>query len=284
MCRLYAFRATEDTKVECTLVHSQNALITQSEQDQSGLSHSHGWGIVTYDGQQMEDRQAWAAYHGEHFKRSAAKIYASVVLAHVRRATVGEPSVANTHPFKHKQWSFAHNGTVPSFKKVRPKLLAAMGTAHQQLIQGETDSEHMFHYALSLIERFPDRPLESIVRQLVSDTLGWLAQVSEKGKPGLNVILTDGDIIVGSRLGRTLFYSQRTGVYDCEICGFPHIHHELNRDHRAVVVASEPLTQEDWVAFPDECTWQITNTAELSINDSPFTLSENTPTTASSPQ
>ena len=284
MCRLYAFRSTEDTKVECTLVHSQNALMTQSEQDQSGLSHSHGWGIVTYDGQETQDKQAWAAYHGEHFKQSAAKVYANLVLAHVRRATVGEPSAVNTHPFKYQQWAFVHNGTIPSFKKVQPKLLEAMGPQHQQRIRGETDSEHLFHYAMSLTERFPERTLESIVRQVVNDTLGWIKEASATAKPGLNLVLTDGDLIAGSRLGRTLYYVERSGVYDCEICGFPHIHHESNHNHRAVVVASEPLTHEDWIPFPDECTSQITNTAELSIDARQFAISAKAPTKITSTQ
>jgi hypothetical protein len=43
MCRLYGFRATEPTKIECTLVHAQNALIIQSYRDQSGTSHLNGW-------------------------------------------------------------------------------------------------------------------------------------------------------------------------------------------------------------------------------------------------
>ena len=37
MCRLYGFRANEPTKVECTLVHAQNALIVQSREDLAGL-------------------------------------------------------------------------------------------------------------------------------------------------------------------------------------------------------------------------------------------------------
>lgn len=267
MCRLYAFRANEDTKVECTLVHSQNALMTQSEQDQSGLSHGHGWGIVTYDNENTEDRQAWAAYHGEHFKRSAAKVYANLVLAHVRRATVGEPAIENTHPFKYKHWSFAHNGTIPSFELIKPVILDAMDVGHKELIRGQTDSEHLFHYALSLLKRNPENNLEAVVRQVVQDALAWIREVDATGKPGINLVLTDGKTIAGSRLGRTLFYVQRSGIYDCEICGFPHIHHDTSHNHRAVVVASEPLTHEQWSEFPAQCTWQINSDAELQIDD-----------------
>ena len=53
MCRLYGFRATEPTKIECTLVHAQNALIIQSYRDQSGTSHLNGWGLALYRDRQL---------------------------------------------------------------------------------------------------------------------------------------------------------------------------------------------------------------------------------------
>src|SRR6476620_10098238 len=40
MCRHYAFRANEPTKVECTLVRAQNALLAQSRADRRGKTHS----------------------------------------------------------------------------------------------------------------------------------------------------------------------------------------------------------------------------------------------------
>ena len=47
MCRLYAMRANEPTRVECSLVHAQNALMQQSQLDAEGLVHGHGWGVRT---------------------------------------------------------------------------------------------------------------------------------------------------------------------------------------------------------------------------------------------
>ena len=68
MCRLYAMRANEPTRVECGLVHSQNALMQQSKGDSTGLMHGHGWGVADYpDGVPVVEKQTWAAYHGEHF-------------------------------------------------------------------------------------------------------------------------------------------------------------------------------------------------------------------------
>src|SRR5919108_629070 len=46
MCRLYALRANEPTRVECSLVRAQNALMAQSRGDREGLIHGDGWGVA----------------------------------------------------------------------------------------------------------------------------------------------------------------------------------------------------------------------------------------------
>jgi len=258
MCRLYGFRATEATKVECTLVHAQNALMAQSRGDLAGLTHTHGWGIATYDDDDSPhvERQAWAAYHGEHFQRAAARVYATTVIAHIRRATVGGPRLENTHPFCEGRWTFAHNGTVPHFDRVRERLLAVISRPHREAIRGETDSEHLFRYAMTLIDGHPRPSAADIARRVVEDVERWAREIDDRARIGLNVMLTDGEQLAGTRLGRTLVYIVRNGVYDCEICGFPHIHHDPHRDYHAIVVASEPLTHETWQAVPERSVWE----------------------------
>ena len=258
MCRLYGFRATEPTKVECSLVHAQNALIVQSKRDRAGESHIHGWGVAAYeDHTPILDRQAWAAYHGEHFRRAAARIYAETVVAHVRKATVGPPSIDNTHPFVDRRWSFIHNGTVPGFTAMREQVLAAMTEEHRQSIQGDTDSEHVFRLLLSAWAKAPAKPLSDIVRETVSQVIAWCNERRPGAPIGLNIMLTDGAELVGTRLGRTLFIARREGIHDCEICGFPHVHHQPEKDYRAIIVASEPITHEHWDEVPERSLYRI---------------------------
>ena len=133
--------------------------------DLEGLTHGHGWGVAEHpDGVPFVEKQAWAAYHGEHFKKTAARIYAKTVIAHVRRATVGPPGIENTHPFVHGVWLFAHNGTVPNFDQVRVRLLDELDPLHRARIQGSTDSEHIFVYLMSLWEHAPQRSLMETLR------------------------------------------------------------------------------------------------------------------------
>ena len=266
MCRLYGFRATESTKVECSLVHAQNALLVQSRRDRAGESHIHGWGVAAYeDHTPIWDRQAWAAYHGEHFRRAAARIYAQTVLAHVRKATVGPPSIDNTHPFVDKHLSFIHNGTVPGFAAMRERMLTMMTDAHRNAIQGDTDSEHVFRLLLSIWAEAPAKPLVAIVRETIGQVLAWCEEFRPGAPIGLNIMLTDGAELVGTRLGRTLFHARRDGIHDCEICGFPHVHHQPEEAYRAIIVASEPITHELWNEVPDRSIYRVSSDLDWRI-------------------
>lgn len=266
MCRLYGFRANEPTKVECTLVHAQNALMVQSREDLSGYSHTHGWGVATYDDHTPKiERQAWAAYHGEHFRRAAAKVHAQLVLAHVRRATVGPPAIENTHPFNHGSWAFMHNGTIPNFGLIRERILEAMTSANRAAITGVTDSEHFFRFLLSLLETNLERGLFETLRFCVRSVIEWSHEIDPNAKIGLNVMLSDGNALVGTRWGRTLHVIERSGIYDCEICGFPHIHHDPQKSYRAVVVASEPITHESWCEVPEGTVYAVDSDCRLRI-------------------
>jgi len=247
MCRLYGFLANEPTRVECSLIKAQNALLKQSGGDSEGLTHGHGWGVADYsDGVPFIEKQAWAAYHGEHFMKNAARIYAHAGIAHVRRATVGPAAIENTHPFAHGVWMFAHNGTVPNFDLIRVQMLENMDPLHRTEIKGVTDSEHVFRYLMTLWERDPARPLTETLRIGVEDVVKWCHATNPTRAVGLNILWTDGKRMVGSKINRTLWYIERRGVVPCDICGQTHVHHSIGEEYMSVEVASEPITHERW--------------------------------------
>ncbi len=252
MCRLYGFRANERTKIECSLVRAQNALMEQSRMDLEGLIHGHGWGVAEHpDGLPFVEKQTWAAYHGEHFKKTAARVYSKTAIAHVRRATVGPPGIENTHPFVHGIWLFAHNGTVPNFDRVRDRLIEELAPLHRTEIHGSTDSEHVFRYLMTLWEQEPARPLMDTLRIGLEQVIAWSREIDADREISLNVLWSNGEHMVGSRLNRTLWYLERDGVVLCEICGQSHVHHKPKQHYRAVEIASEPITRERWLQVPN---------------------------------
>jgi predicted glutamine amidotransferase len=259
MCRLYALIANEPTRVECSLVCAQNNLMRQSSGDAEGTVHGHGWGVADYaSGVPVVEKQTWAAFHGEHFTRKAARVYADTVIAHVRRATVGPPSLENTHPFVHGRFVFAHNGTLPRFEELRHRLLGHMDDVHRNAIRGQTDSEHMFYYLLSRWSNGPQTDLLETVRTGIEQLVGWCREIDPHAPVGLNIVLSDGEQIVGTRLNRSLWFLERHDIVHCEICGRPHVHHRPRVSYRAVEVASEPLTpDEPWQLVPNATVFAV---------------------------
>lgn len=261
MCRHYCFRANEETKVECTLIHAQNALVLQSRADLRGKSHEDGWGVSVYHDTVPEvERRATAAHEDLHFSTTVERVFSRAVVAHVRRATVGGPSLANTHPFIYKHWTFCHNGTVTGFEALREQLKHETLPRLRQYRLGTTDSEQVFYWLLSRMERAGlslDEHCGDLdaLRRVIAQSILLLAERCEEAGAAwparLNCILTDGNVVLAARWNNTLHWILRRGIHDCEICGIPHIHHQAGVEYRAVIIASEPISHEQWLELPD---------------------------------
>ncbi len=266
MCRLYGFLSNEPTKVDCSLVYSQNSLMLQSRIDHIGRDHTDGWGIATYrDGVPHIEKQITAAYQCQMFSAAAEKTYSTAMLAHVRRATVGRNSILNTHPFASDKWTFAHNGEVTGFEGVRQQLERETESSLQTERKGETDSEQFF---LWLLTRLKSRGISSLRENVASQAAERVAEcltelarrcteAAPELQPRLNFVLTDGIGMLACRWNNSLYMLERRGIYECEICGIPHIHHHETADHRAVALASEPVTHEDWQEVDNHSVLQV---------------------------
>jgi glutamine amidotransferase len=251
MCRLYGFLATDQTRLECSLVEAQNALQVQSDRDLRGVRNADGWGIAQWkDEGPRVSRNTDPAFADHQFTEIASSVSSDAVLAHVRAATVGNVALQNTHPFTHGPWAFAHNGTIGSFEHVATHL----DIGYYGPPDGETDSELAFLWILNRMKEHgldPEKPaddLEPIV-DLVADAVLELVRISllagAPESPKLNFLLSDGNHLVASRWGNTLYWTFRRGIADCSVCGTSHCP-QADTDYRSVVIASEPITDEDW--------------------------------------
>lgn len=157
MCCLYGFRATDPTLVECSLVEVQNALLRQREKDSRGLANPDGWGMALWGSQGLQlEQRARSAVGDPRFTEVASQTRPTTAIVHVRAATVGDPAVENTHPFRHGPWVFAHNGTLSAFDRVAPLL--DIGSIRPS---GTTDSEAIFSWLLNRMPEFgldPEQP------------------------------------------------------------------------------------------------------------------------------
>ena len=256
MCRYYGMRANMPTRVDWHLVGAPNSLLAQSRRDLSGFEHADGWGIAAYDGDALQvQRRASAAHDGHYFSEAAT------VLAHVRRATVGRVGLANTHPFVHGRFALVHNGTVPYFADIRPRLLEAMTAGHRAAIQGSTDSEHLLHLILSTYAQVGGSlfaGLEAALRRVIA----LCREIGQEPHLGLNVLLTDGVRMVGSRWRRTLHVLEQAGT-----APYPGERpvRATDHDYRALIIASEPTNGRAWPEVPERSVFEVTPDLRLRI-------------------
>ncbi len=282
MCRVYGLRASHPTHAACELLDAQNALIDQSREDGRGLSNPHGWGMASIGGDGASCfRQVDPASESEAYRREGLKLKGTMLLAHVRRATVGSTSPENTHPFRHNGAFLIHNGHVPSFSEVRGLLLSTLSEERVEAIQGATDSEHILALLLQLRDENPEARLTDITREAINRLQEWCAmtdvsiqtEVSDQSFAdldhvaddilhntlALNLLWTDGETLAGSRFNRSLWFRERSSPYLCPICGSPHARTRDAAQYRVSVLASERVTDEDWEPVPNGSVFTVSS-------------------------
>ena len=152
-------------------------------------------------------------------------------------------------------------------------MLDAMTPEHRQAIRGSTDSEHIFHLLMSRHAQYPHLTPLDILRMGLRQVIAWSRKADATANIGLNILLTNGEEMVGSRWGRTLWYVERDRVEDCEICGFPHLRHDPRVNYRVTVIASEPVSHEDWVEVPEGTICSLTPDMHLHVEPLEFATS-----------
>jgi glutamine amidotransferase len=252
MCRWLAYSGTP-VLLEDLLYRPKHSLIDQSLHSTMGAetTNGDGFGIGWYGykgraGLYHSIRPAWNDFN---LRDLASQIETPLFLAHVRATSQATVQETNCHPFRYRNWLFVHNGEVFEIEKFRRALLFAVSEELFTNILGTTDSEIMFHLALTF--------------GLESDPLGALARmagfIEETGKAHgvpealwMTVAATDGQSVYAVRYASdsqapTLYHSRNMeDVYEIN----PALRQSLGRSTRVVV--SEPVGafSEMWQAVP----------------------------------
>jgi glutamine amidotransferase len=216
--------------------------------------HSDGWGIAFFEG------KGCRTFHDVNPAANSpvAKLVREYpikslnVIAHIRRATAGEVTLENTHPFMRELWGqywiFAHNGTLKDFA---PRL------AGDIIPVGTTDSEQAFCLILERFrERFPGgkpspAPLFRDLRETVNE-------IAKHGK--FNFLMSNGEYLFAyctsslSYIVRSHPFTEAHLVDRDVTVDFSELTQEGDR---VAVIATEPLT--------DNETWTTIEPGELLV-------------------
>lgn len=209
--------------------------------------HADGFGIAFFEGAGcrlfIDDQPSAHSPVAELIRRYPIK--SKNVIAHIRKATQGEVTATNCHPFvRHlwgQAWCFAHNGNLDKQKLGRPTHFTPCG---------DTDSELAFCLLFdALLTRFGDEaPPEPLLRAALDEISTEIAQAGT-----FNYVLSNGDALFAHR-STELHYVERAWPFgkaqllDC-LCEIDFARHN-QPDDRMIILATRPLTNEHWQPLP----------------------------------
>jgi glutamine amidotransferase len=154
--------------IEELLFKPKHGLIDQSLHSRMGAetTNGDGFGVGWYgsgDGPGVY-RSVAPAWGDANLRHLAGHIESPLFLAHVRATSGTAVQETNCHPYLHGQWLFVHNGMINQFPTVRRDLMLAVEPALFAGIQGSTDSEVLFHLALS--NGLEEEPVAALARAI----------------------------------------------------------------------------------------------------------------------
>lgn len=223
-------------------------------------SSEAAWGIAFYQGDEvLHKKRPLSAGTAPDWSELAAGVVTDCALMHMREPTVGDFRTENTHPFRFRRWTFAHQGTVAAFSALREGLVEGLPDFLRRNLSGETDSEVFFHHVLSGLHRrgvldSQAPPRDAVVSALMETvlTLGELSKAHADTPGGLSCVLTDGYLTTAVCQGVPLSFVERRDPLpnDADAAGPQRPHGAVLR---YVMLTSGDSTPPGYTAIPQGC-------------------------------
>src|SRR5262245_14732177 len=183
-----------------------------------------GWGVGFYQGGEILLKRRPIDDRSEiRLSDMTRDIRTDTLIAHVRAATVGTLRTENTHPFRYRQWLFAHTGTIEGFSTLRGRLGDSLPQFLLRDVRGETDSELLFHLFLSFLHDAGalDRPSvePETARSALRASVALLDRLcaEEGAEPSaMNILVSSPDYLIAVHGGTTMAYRIYQGDGDIE--------------------------------------------------------------------
>lgn len=228
------------------LYRTEHGLIDESLHSRMGAetTNGDGFGVGWYG---IRDRATPARYRSvspawndANMRELGDHVETPLFLAHIR-AAIGSPvQQTNCHPFRHDRWLFVHNGMVDGFHAVRRDLLLAVDPSLFNDIAGSTDSELVFHLALTLgLEQDPLDAMERALGMVESKARERGVEHPVQGTFGIS----DGERLWAIRYSSE--HASRTLFVSTDVEALQSLHPENERLQRLSegdrIVVSEPV-------------------------------------------
>jgi predicted glutamine amidotransferase len=256
------------------LYRTKHGLIDESLHSRMGAetTNGDGFGVGWYGVGDRSNparyRSVNPAWNDYNMRELADHIETPLFLAHIR-AAIGSPvQQTNCHPFRRERWLFVHNGLIAGFQAMRRDLLLAVDPSLFNDITGSTDSELLFHLALTFgLEGDPLGAMEQAVGFVESTARERGVESPVQGTFGIS----DGERLWAIRYSSE--HASRTLFASADVDALRRLHPENERLQQLSegdrVVVSEPLADlaGAWLEIPESTALII---ADGQLQQQPF--------------
>lgn len=181
-------------------------------------SEADAWGIgFSQSGEVLHKKRPHRGSDAVSWQDIVGNVRTDCALIHLRKASVGDYRAENTHPFRMRQWFFAHLGTVHGFEALRAPLLEGLPDFLRRNVRGTTDSELIFHTFLSFLHDrgvldAPDVDTKILSSALRSSIALIDRLASEIGAPEaeLDLVVSNGRTTAVAARGTPMHYVSRS--------------------------------------------------------------------------
>lgn len=246
MCRWLAYLG-EPLRPSTIVLDATHSIVAQSLDSPLGAETVNGDGFGfgwyptgTSSGEPALFHSIEPAWNDQNLRELTRAIESPLFFTHVRAASGPPIQQTNCHPFRYENWMFMHNGAIAGWRKVKRDLTLAIDPSLYPNVLGTTDTEVLFHLALTL--GLADDPIGAVGRAIrMVESVGHDHDVMFPWQG--TVAVSDGERVWAFRYSsqgrtRSLFHSTDVptlrGMY-------PDAERLSDFGDRAQVVVSEPL-------------------------------------------
>lgn len=204
--------------------------------------HKDGWGIVAYANNEIAvyEKEPKSATDNTNFTATIKKVSTTnpkLLIAHLRKASIGSNILENAQPYAYENYSFCHNGTIKDFQNF------PLNDDFFKLRKGTNDSEWIFYYLVQEIRKNPGLSFDASFKKFVGG-------IQSLNYTAFNTFFSDGHHLLATReANESDTWVKKEGLCDYYYTLFI----GTSADQKTKIICSEKLDLKDitWKEIPN---------------------------------